>query len=534
MPRGAASGWPYPLLLGLALLACAGDGTDPPVPGSRPTLPETYRPSGHAFAGDAFVHLFEWRWNDIATECEAVLAPAGYHAVQVSPPQEHSITPNHDWSERYQPVSYSLARSRSGTEAEFVAMVNRCRAVGVGIYVDAVINHMTNFPSPGEGSNGTAYSKYRYPGLYTSIDFHAPCPVTDYGSAANVQDCELLSLPDLRTERASVREQIAGYLMRLARMGVAGFRVDAAKHIQQADLDAIMNRVNVQMREEALPIPYWFLEISGSLGEALQERDYYGAGYRSGGAADITEFTVTGVASKFRQLNGEYLAELNPNGPPGHRFSADAWGIMPGDKAVIFLQNHDTQHSCGLDYRTPQVYRLAHVWMLGQTYGYPSVLSSYVYDCPGQNALGPPSDPDGWTLAVDCAASMDAALAGDWVCEHRDPTIRAMVNFRRVVAETPMTHWWDNGANAIAFSRQTLGFVAINRESVALTDSVPTDMPTGSYCDILTGGRSTVGCHGASIDISAGHHVLLSLAPNSAIAIDSSSFLPSAVRGTGH
>jgi alpha-amylase len=44
-------------------------------------------------AGDVFVHLFEWKWPDIATECETVLGPAGFKAVQVSPPQEHSLEP---------------------------------------------------------------------------------------------------------------------------------------------------------------------------------------------------------------------------------------------------------------------------------------------------------------------------------------------------------------------------------------------------------------------------------------------------------
>ena len=79
--------------------------------------------------GDVFVHLFEWKWTDIATECETVLGPAGFAAVQVSPPEEHSITPSHDWSERYQPVRYNIARSRSGTQAEFTDMVARCAAV---------------------------------------------------------------------------------------------------------------------------------------------------------------------------------------------------------------------------------------------------------------------------------------------------------------------------------------------------------------------------------------------------------------------
>ncbi len=80
-------------------------------------------------AGDVSVHLFDWKWTDIATECETVLGPAGFAAVQVSPPQEHSIVPSHDWSERYQPVSYSIAQSRSGTGAEFADMVTRCTAV---------------------------------------------------------------------------------------------------------------------------------------------------------------------------------------------------------------------------------------------------------------------------------------------------------------------------------------------------------------------------------------------------------------------
>ncbi|MEO8140757.1 MAG: hypothetical protein ABI742_13970, partial [Gemmatimonadota bacterium] len=195
----------------LTAAACSSATDSPPQggggpPPGRPTLPQTYRASGHMVQGDVFVHLFDWKWTDIATECENVLGPAGFAAVQVSPPQEHSITPSFDWSERYQPVSYSIALSRSGTGAEFTNMVQRCAAVGVGIYVDAVINHMTNFPSPGVGSNGTAYTKYSYPGLYTPTDFHPACSITNYQSAANVQDCELLSLPDLNTGLASVRQ----------------------------------------------------------------------------------------------------------------------------------------------------------------------------------------------------------------------------------------------------------------------------------------------------------------------------------------
>ena len=476
-------------------------------------------------AGDVFVHLFEWKWRDIATECEQTLGPDGFAAVQVSPPQEHSLTPSHDWSERYQPVSYSIARSRSGTSAEFTEMVQRCKAAGVGIYVDAVINHMTNFPSPGVGSGGTAYTKYSYPGLYTSADFHPPCTVTDYRSAENVQDCELLSLPDLNTGSSSVRQKIADYLLMLARLGVAGFRIDAAKHIQQVELDDILAIVNTTLAAEGRPLPYYFLEVSTGSGEALSPRDFFGEAYRSGGVADITEFTFTGVGDKFRNIGGQRLSQLNPEGPPGSQFSPGAWGLLPTDKAVVFLQNHDTQHQCGLSYRHGNVFRMANVWMLSQPYGYPSVLSSFAFDCPGGNAMGPPSDAGGNTRDLTCASSLESATIGQWVCEHRDPSIRTMVRFRQVVAGTGINHWWDNGANAIAFSRGDKGFVAINGESGPVAGSVLTGMPPGTYCDVLTGGLVRAACAGRSIVVDSSGSILLRLEAGSAIAIDAATRL---------
>jgi len=517
--RLAAAGF-----LAVAALGCSDSLPTPPdsgpPPAGRPVLAPTYRPTGRAAAGDVAVHLFEWRWADIAAECETVLGPAGVTAVQVSPPQEHSIVPGYDWSERYQPVSYSIARSRSGTGAEFADMVNRCRAAGVGIIVDAVINHMTNFPSPGVGSNGTAYTKYNYPGLYTPSDFHPACTVSNYQSAANVQDCELLSLPDLDTGLASVRQQIANYLLMHARLGVAGFRVDAAKHIQQVELDDILALVNSTLASEGRPLPYVFLEVIGGAGEALSPRDYFGAGHRSGGAADITEFTFVGVGNKFRGVGGEYIAQLNPNGTSGNRFSEAAWGLMPADKAVVFLQNHDTQHQCGIGYRDGDAFRLANVWMLAQPYGYPSILSSYAFDCPLGNSMGPPSDANGNTSPVACAASLETSMVGQWVCEHRDPYIRNMVEFRRVVAGTDINHWWDNGGNAIAFSRGDRGFVAINLEGATMTAAIATGLAPGTYCDRLTGAIAGPACAGASIVVDATGTVQLSLAPGTAIAID--------------
>ncbi len=60
------------------------------------------------------VHLFEWKWTDVAQECETFLGPMGYRAVQVSPPTENAVVedPPRPWWERYQPASYRLDNRR--------------------------------------------------------------------------------------------------------------------------------------------------------------------------------------------------------------------------------------------------------------------------------------------------------------------------------------------------------------------------------------------------------------------------------------
>lgn len=41
---------------------------------------------------NGMVHLFEWKWDDIAAECENFLGPYGYAGVQVSRKKERERT----------------------------------------------------------------------------------------------------------------------------------------------------------------------------------------------------------------------------------------------------------------------------------------------------------------------------------------------------------------------------------------------------------------------------------------------------------
>jgi alpha-amylase len=132
--------------------------------------------------------------------------------------------------------------TRSGNETEFVEMTRRCNAVGIRIFVDVVMNHMcADNPNPiGTGGATADPSKRVYPAIpYNVTDFHPACAINDYNDPWQVRNCELVGLHDLNQTIPWVREKLVQFLNRLVDLGVAGFRVDAAKHMWPRDLAVI-------------------------------------------------------------------------------------------------------------------------------------------------------------------------------------------------------------------------------------------------------------------------------------------------------
>ncbi len=504
----------------------------PPVP--PPTeLTQDYRPSGRTAAGDVFVHLFEWRWPDIARECEVWLGPKGYKAVQISPPSEHAVITSggafHPWWQRYQTVSYRLDRSRSGTSAELADMVARCRAAGVEIYADVVINHMT--AGSGIGSAGSAYTKYSYPAVpYNSSNFHSPCGIDSYNNLLQVQNCELVGLADLRTEAVTVRETIGHYLIALNALGISGFRIDAAKHVAPRDLDAILARVNAAAATAGRPRPYVFLEIINNPGEAVTPPPYYGVGYASGGATDVSDFQYGyRLTDAFSGRNGGTINGLTLQSP----------GSLASDKSVVFVDNHDNQRGGNLYYASTS-YELAVIFMLAHPQGYPGVMSSYGFDrttLRGRDA-GPPVAGIGITAstfdaagASRCSAAFGSVQAGTWICEHRRPSIANMVAFRKAAVGTPISNCGrtsasiDGDPNRIALCRDGAGFVAFNRTASAVGATLPTMLAAGNYCDVVRfdftagGGGRTASCSGAVVVVSNTGEATTTIPANGAVAL---------------
>lgn len=201
------------------------------------------------------VQLFEWRLDDIAAECENVLGPLGYGGVQVSPIGEHVLIDEgkgkiqQPWYQRYQCVSYKLG-SRSGDYEQLVEMVKRCNNAGVRVYMDMVINHMTA-DSEGTGSAESKYDGYNrdYPGVpFNRSHFNSKqkCGsidggIHDFEDHWESRNCELVGLHDLDQSQEYVRSKQVDYFNSLIKLGVAGFRIDASKHMYPETIKQVVN-----------------------------------------------------------------------------------------------------------------------------------------------------------------------------------------------------------------------------------------------------------------------------------------------------
>jgi len=472
--------------------------------------------SNYASGRTTMVHLFEWKWADIAKECEDFLAPRGYAGVQVSPINDYIIimqsTVQRPWWERYQPVSYKIA-SRSGDETAFKSMVDRCNAVGVRIYVDMVFNQMT--PGSGSSTGGSSFNggTMTYP-IYSANDFtpRSSCPssngdINNYQNPTEVRNCKLSGMPDLFQGSTYVRQTISGFMNTLISFGVAGFRFDASKHMWPGDLKIIADMLSDLPTSKGFPAgsrPLIYQEVIDQGGEPIKASEYFSVGR-------VTEFKygrqLSDVFHKKTAL--KYLVNWGVG-----------WGMMPDGNALVFIDNHDNQRGHGgggdlLTFRESKLYKMAVGFMLAHPYGLARVMSSYYWDQKFVNGedqnnwVGPPHDSNFNIISPTFGA--DGACNNGWICEHRWRQMYNMAKFRNVVDGTTLNDWWDNGNNQIAFCRGGKGFVAINNEGSNLSQTLQTCLPAGTYCDVISGSLTNGQCTGKSVTVGGDGKALITI-----------------------
>lgn len=438
------------------------------------------------------VTAFQQNWKSIAQECTNTYGPEGVKYVQVSPPNEH--VKGTQWWTSYQPVSYKL-KSKLGDEDGFKKMITTCNAAGVGIIADAVINHMTG--AGDTHTEGVGESKYSakdqsFPDAgYKKDDFHKSTEdIKDYTNAEEVWTHRLVGLLDLDTSKQNVRETLGKYFAHLLELGVAGFRIDAVKHISPTDMAAIKAEAAKQSGKNADEI-WWMQETIGDPSEAkeIQPDQHLNEG-------EVNEFQYS------YRLKSDFYGSIS-------NLKNITDGLVPSDKASIFVTNWDTpreNYVRTLTYKDGPRYELANAFMLGYPYGNPNIYSGYRFEN-GRKDDGAPGATEDKVEDVDCSPTTG------WQCTQRWTSIRGMIGFFNAVNGAKVTNWQDDGNNNIAFSRAGKGFLAINNTPNAKKVLYNTDLPNGDYCNVYEAGNCS-----KTVKVTDGK-VAATIAPYSAIAL---------------
>jgi alpha-amylase len=460
---------------------------------------------------DTSVQMFEWSWNDIATECTQWLGPQGYGAVQISPPGASKNA--NGWWGVYQPVNYVGLSSRMGNASQLQAMINTCHTAGVRIYADIVVNQMAD--GSGTATDGSAWNAntLSYP-FFSANDFHANCTIqgADYNSPAgraNVMNCRLGGLPDLATENSYVQGQIATYLRSLLNLGVDGFRIDAAKHMPATALLSILNAVKSTNPLTKSGEPIWVTQ------EIIPDGGVTRSDYFSVGTVNEFQFT-TAMRDVFRGNNGLSLSSIpSIMGTWGNW--GGSWGFVQPQFATIFVNNWDTERNGGSlnaandtgatnDTAGTKRYDLANIFMLAQGYGEAQLHSGFRF-----------TNADGDRPAASPYLNGVPQINVNWDFVHRWSDISNIVKFRSAVNGQAQQNWVvGNNGNQVAFNRGSMGFVALNNSAASWTRTFATGLPAGTYCNVVQGtlNGSGTACTGGTVAVAAGGNATVTVAAN--------------------
>ena len=284
-------------------------------------------------------------------------------------------------------------------------MVARCNKVGVRIYVDALLNHMSGNWNNAHGTGNSRADTYKfeyYQVPYHAQHFHKSCSVNNYNDPSNVRNCELTGLHDLDQSQEYVRSKLLDFLNAAVDAGVAGFRfvqhtfvsffpfsflqvssvelskfslkenenfawncnrrvveelsdsrrfieirIDAAKHMWPSDLNVIYSRIKNLNPKHGFPAnarPYIYQEVIDYGNEAISKHEY-------NQLAAVIEFKYAAEISNAFRGNNNLKWFVN---------WGEKWGLLPSRDALVFVDNHDTQRDNPqiLTYKSSKMYKV--------------------------------------------------------------------------------------------------------------------------------------------------------------------------------
>ncbi len=409
---------------------------------------------------DVILHAFNWQYSEIIERIEEI-REIGYGAVLIPPPI-YSDPEGSQWWQVYQPKDYRILLSRCGNKSELEEIIKRAHSYGnnpLRVYADLVINHMANedrddrFSFPGEGelikyrSNRKWFESNKLygnldEGLFSSDDFHMEGEIgpQDYNhNRYRVEHFRLGGLPDLRANEWVLKQQRV-MINALTDMGLDGFRIDAAKHLVEAQIDNIVDQPNMSGK-------FVFGEI---IAFSEHEESMYLDLFLQRTSTSAYDFTLhRTIKSAFE--GGSFYSLVNPDS-------------LPWDRSVTFVVNHDIPNN---DFFRSALFRpheeyLALAYILGKDGGVPIIYSDH-------NESADKFNED----------------RGRWAGAYNRAGIQSMITFHNAVHGLEMKHLYTDD-NIIVFGRGSKGIVAINKSHVERYVTIDTTgFEEGKYRDLI-------------------------------------------------
>ncbi|MZI93998.1 alpha-amylase [Vibrio sp. CAIM 722] len=420
---------------------------------------------------DVILHTFDWPYALISERAEAIYR-AGYRSVLISPPmksfKQEMGTP---WWQRYQPQDYRVIDNQLGNTESLTQMVAILDHYDIHVYADIVFNHMANesslrldlqYPSASDladyKQNEAYFERQKLFGdlsepLFTEQDFVEAFGIKDWKDKWEVQNGRITGgpkdkgLPTLRDNDHVINQQ-RQFLQALKRIGIKGFRIDAAKHLSLEHIRRVWS-------DDIVHDMHIFGEIITDGGATRQEYQLFLQPYLEQTRLGAYDFPLFQTVYNAFACQGSLTTLVDP-----YSFGE----ALSKERAVTFAITHDVPNN---DAFRGQVMdevaeSLAYSYLLGQDGGVPLIYSDL--DTSGiKNREGKPRWKNVW----------------------QDKAMAARIEFHNRMHGLSMNPILATD-NVLIFTRGDQGAVSINKSSHSFTINLnfPVDL-----IDILTGER---------------------------------------------
>lgn len=421
-----------------------------------------------AHATDVILHAFDWPYPLVEQRARQI-QQAGYKYVLVSPPMKSLKKPQGTkWWQRYQPQDYRVIDNQLGNSQQFKSMLNALKQHGIGIYADVVFNHMANessvrndlqYPSTTDlddyQANKEYYQNQRLFGdlskpLFNHDDFVEAFGIEDWQDRWQVQNGRITSgpsdpgLPTLRV-CTNVISQQQSYLKALKKLGVKGFRIDAAKHMTLEHLKQVWT-------DEICQDIHIFGEIITSGGATQPEYELFLEPYLAQTRLGAYDFPLFQTLYDALQPKGSLKSLVDP-----YCFGQ----ALSETRAITFAITHDIPNNdvfANLVMTQAQEW-LAYCYLLGRDGGVPLIYTD-----------------------LDTSGIHGKDQQPRWLNTWNDPRMLAAIDFHNRMHAKPMT-MIEAGDDLLVFARGEEGMVILNKSVRAKTVELSS---SATWIDLLT------------------------------------------------